>query len=434
MTKHLFRMAEEVRSLRGFYYDSRRRRYFRVRPGYNDFNPLTWDSIEKEKMQEKRELIHQSGSLIREGYKGIPGLLRRRETGPIACCWNWQRKVTNNRAIAMQPQTVLQPRSRCPNPPSQMQLDASNTRLFIAGQPKPSCYCLDCFEVVVSANNINLKLVNNTSHETCWPDYMYMALRPHSCEPSAPVGIVISASGQLVLFNRDRQETRFTQHASRGVIRCSWQRNAMRSVEVAITRNAKKPISICNIETLEIAILPVVVQSPSEILCLEFMTRSPVLLTGCRNGAISAVDLRMRHRTTPGLLFNMEKSAGDIKAMEDENYILAMSLNGQFGMFDMRLAKCVHQYQQHMGTHRQMSFCMNSQESLVFAPGEDRIVRIWDINQQQPIQQFVPELIQGHELVEGQGQPPIVAYGDNIGGRSAGLFTSIDTSVYFYSL
>jgi WD repeat-containing protein 21A len=436
--------CDQGMALPGFYYDPNRRRYFRVGPGFNSFNSLTWQLIKRQGMKEKREQIHQSAPRIKEGQTGIPGLIRRRETEPAGAGWNWQKNVTNSRAIAMQPETVLQLSEQCRNPPTDAQLDASNTRVFIVRAVGPSVYCFDCFEVVVSGRNMELKLVEpDLLNRTRWDDNVCMAMRQYPCEPSEPVGLVIGACRirqgitRLVLFTRDRREIPCEYlpcNMACDQIRCCWQRNATRSVEVAVSRKARRPIEICNVETLAITSLQAKMKHQSDVLCLEFMARSSVLLAGCRNGAICAIDLRVDHQTIEeGLVLTMKRSVGKIKVMQDENYILAMALNGQFGMFDMRVGKCVQEYQQHVGTHKQISFCTNSQESLIFAGGEDRIVRVWDVNQCQPIHQFVPELEQDYEPVEEQCRPPLLTYGSNVGG-TGGLFTLIDTTLYFYQV
>lgn len=375
---------------------------------------------------------------MRERLAGIPGLLRKRETS-ISSCWHWKKEVTNNRVIAMQPQTVCS--HQFGKPPNQMQLDATRSRLFVAEQFGPDFFCLDCYNVSTDKSKLILTPLRPPDpSETAWLHSMYVALRPNPCAPSSPVGVVICPLGLPVLFDRDRKETILTfmeDHQPRDCFtRCSWQRNIMRPTEIAMARKAKKPIVICNIETQQKKVLPAVISSRSEVLCLEFMARSPLLLTGCRNSSVFAVDLRMRHRTGPVLSFSMTSSVGELKALLDENYVLAMALNGQFGMYDLRFAGCIQQYQQHVGSHRRLSFCTNSEVSLIFAPGEDRIVRVWDIHQSQPIKQFVPELVQGDdEPTEGRFHLPCVTYGDYLGGSIiSGLLTSCDTSVHCYTI
>ena len=48
----------------GFYYDSVKKRYFRLLPGHNNFNPLTRESIEKKEAEKKRlELLNDDQAI-----------------------------------------------------------------------------------------------------------------------------------------------------------------------------------------------------------------------------------------------------------------------------------------------------------------------------------------------------------------------------------
>ncbi|GCB79415.1 hypothetical protein scyTo_0016955, partial [Scyliorhinus torazame] len=70
--------------LPGFYYDQKKDRYFRLLPGHNNCNPLTWETIKQREMEEKRlkmlEEDAKSGRVARMGMN-FTMLLQKRHFG-----------------------------------------------------------------------------------------------------------------------------------------------------------------------------------------------------------------------------------------------------------------------------------------------------------------------------------------------------------------
>ncbi|KAF2074242.1 hypothetical protein CYY_004452 [Polysphondylium violaceum] len=118
--------------------------------------------------------------------------------------------------------------------------------------------------------------------------------------------------------------------------------------------------------------------SRSDILCQDFNNSGELLFNGSRDGYIRPIDQRCKARALSSLFLNQTSSVHDLKCLDDDNYVLAASLNSTICKWDLRVGKQVVVYPHHKNNVNISRMTLSSDKRYICAPGDDRFVRIWN--------------------------------------------------------
>jgi len=148
----------------------------------------------------------------------------------------------------------------------------------------------------------------------------------------------------------------------------------------------------------------------SDVLAVHFSADRNVLFTGTRDGTIRSLDLRqcssdgfafVQHGSHFPQLFHRSPICS-IKSLKDTNYLLSSTMGGAIALWDRRTVRTVMTYPGHVNSTTLLRFSTDFSESILFAGGQDKMLRIWEVGTGKLLNTYGPF----------QSHIPAVAYGD----------------------
>lgn len=239
-------------------------------------------------------------------------------------------------------------------------------------------------------------------------------------------------SGETMIFEVDggsqRIVGRCTVHGNT-VWTNSWNRNPLYSNMISI--GASKVALTLDVTTKRRVIH---VKCVSDVFAQEFSWSNPVLFNGSRDGCIRTCDVRTLGYNWPVMCLKQGKLASItcIRALHNENHLLASGLDGSLKLWDLRAKACVLDYRGHVNeiTHG-LPFYVDPSDSLIFAAGQDSMTRIWSIGSGELLHSIpFPERVD-----KSLGHIPALYYSEGWGGKGGmpGLLYGAGDSIYSYS-
>ena len=419
----------------GFFYDPEKRRYFRLREGHNKFNPLTFDAIKRKEDRQKRIAIHRSET--RHRTKNSCHLLHQRQLHGKAKQTEWKQ----NRFQTMRGVEIAS--NVGDSDLSQINLNPTETRLFTIGRRQQTLRCYDVIRHKTMTSESPLKLdIRWGLLSLQWPNGGSVAIRPKiQSSDATTAGIAVGNAGPVTFFTGNGTLNRNLYDLfPTGALSCAWQQNPTRPEEVAVGYDGHRT-SLIDVEsgactTKKLAPFA----RRANVTQLAFSAETSTLFVGCANERIHWTDVRdktNRRRASGGCAHVV--GAGridDIRPLRgggggDDRHVVVLG-SAKFGLLDVRLGKFVVEYGEHVATCKTLRFGVDSTEQFVWAPGGDRVVRLWNVRRADLVKEIVPEMLS--DVEPAFRLPPVVACGDNLGGPGGplGLLVASKPNIYAY--
>ncbi|XP_033631156.1 DDB1- and CUL4-associated factor 4-like [Asterias rubens] len=437
-----------VKEIPGFYYDSVKKRYFRLLPGHNNFNPLTRESIEKKEAEKKRlELLNDDQAIGQK--KGTSNrntvfcpLQRSLQTGQLTSRqfmrFSQEHSLRNldlkPRKLANFPDQYFDGES---GDISFLQVDECQQRVLmvlshdylsrmwqgtITPDPsKPRSVCVSDWKVI---NIIGTRVTKVTS--ASWV----------SCTDNPDdLQIIYSISGgpmssvQLLRCPREgdghNHMTYSYESNHESAWTCTWSNNPVAPSYLSIG-SSNKAIVVDTVTAYKWKVFT----NHSDVLAQVFSTRKPVLYNGTRRGEILGCDLRSLTQTRSDITLRMRHKVAvcSIRLLKDENYMVASDMSGQVKLWDLRQCLCVQEFKGHNNQHAHLPISVDSTEKTLYGVGQDSYTRLWSLHDAtllrtipcpQPPSHLSPSAIFSQEWKHGT-QP--------------GLLLGVQRNLYWYPL
>nr|XP_002732979.1 PREDICTED: DDB1- and CUL4-associated factor 4-like [Saccoglossus kowalevskii] len=143
----------------------------------------------------------------------------------------------------------------------------------------------------------------------------------------------------------------------------------------------------------------------SDVFTQTFGLRNPLLINGTRKGHILGFDLREPSNRSSCIKLQQELSVCCVKFLTDENYLVASDMASKILLWDIRALKPVIQFHGHTNTHLQLSFHIDSTESVIYSGGMDTLIRFWSLQDGHLIRTVAPPFKEHY-------RPPLVQYSE----------------------
>ncbi|XP_072344009.1 DDB1- and CUL4-associated factor 4-like isoform X3 [Scyliorhinus torazame] len=381
-----------VPELPGFYYDQKKDRYFRLLPGHNNCNPLTWETIKQREMEEKRlkmlEEDAKSGRVARMGMN-FTMLLQKRHFG----------------------------------------LMNSASYLRFSQELKISAMRRNKLEVHSSdsSSNSSFKMILGTS--ICWASlsgcdsHILLCLSGHADIPGC-----ISLLPASIFSNSNSED-----HLS---MQCNFRSSTVWSCAWCLNPQADKCFSTglldCVFVTDAVTGQKQTFRTNSSVLAQQFARRVPVLYNGCRSGEVFSIDVRQRtHKglSWRGATIFHNSAVTSIRLLQDENYLMAADMIGKIKLWDLRTARCIKQYEGHQNEHAYLPIHVHEEEGILLAVGQDCYTRIWSLHDGCLLRTIPSPYSASNDSI------PNVAFSSQLGGRGGvpGLLMAVRQDLYHFS-
>ncbi|KAA0708588.1 DDB1- and CUL4-associated factor 4 WD repeat-containing protein 21A [Triplophysa tibetana] len=404
--------------LPGFYYDPEKKRYFRLLPGHNNCNPLTKEGLQKKQDEITRlALLAEDDAPVKKAPRaGLNSalLLQKRHLGLLPPS-SYSRFIHEVKVTGMQRHKLDVQSSNSTSP------NTDNFHLIVADSA--------CERVFT---------VNDVSHGGC----KYGIMDFQGCRKGS---LSVEMCDNLYFTNRKTPGCVSLLPASLfsnlnpdqpGML-CSFKISTAWSCAWCLNPQADKTFSTGLsrrvILTDAVTGRRATYSSGSEVLAQQFTLRAPVLFNGCRSGEIFSIDLRQRDRgrsySWQTSRFFQESSITSLKLLQDENYLLAADMLGQIKLWDIRIKRCVRQYEGHDNKYAYLPIHVNEPEDLLLAAGQDCYTRLWSLRDGHLLRTIPSPHPAGKDSI------PNVVFSSQLGGSKGppGLLMAVRNDLYYYS-
>ncbi|XP_078594320.1 DDB1- and CUL4-associated factor 4-like [Branchiostoma floridae x Branchiostoma japonicum] len=436
----------------GFYYDPEKKKYFRVLPGHNNYNPLTTAHIQQKQQEETRqELLKQDRNRTVPKARGStrtaccgPRLLLKRQLGQFSSGLSQscaeesflvemeKQKLIVNLYDSSTPDTVnflaLEPDSRC-------------KRLLALSDARRISSCQLDFVSFMSLNTLDSMQKSYMQYFTpgkvtgiCWASVtgpeshaLFSVLDEGPDTPSCArlVCAEVMANEHLIPGPDGAGLVRGRNYEVKSAWTCAWNSNPVFSKCFSVGANNSSVVIDAFTGERDI------INTKSDVFAQRFCSMTPVLLSGTRRGEILGSDLRVRTRCR-GLAMTLrhKSSVCCLRLLQDENYLLASDMQGKIKLWDLRVQRCVQDYPGHVNQYAHIPLIVDSQEKFIFAVGQDCHTRMWSL-QDGRLLRTIPSL---HPAT--QASRPTIAFSWGWGGEGGtpGLLMGIRDELYWYKL
>ncbi|XP_038078846.1 DDB1- and CUL4-associated factor 4-like [Patiria miniata] len=440
--------GKTVKEIPGFYYDPDKKRYFRLVPGHNNFNPLTRESLDKKHAETKRlEMLENNltNSKPKVGQckqnLSLCPLQRSLQTGQLT-----SRQFTRYAQEQAISSLNLRPR-KLGNFPDQyfdgesgdisfLQVDRKLRRILMVlshdslsrmwqgtitcDGSNPRSMTLSNWKVLNIIGTRNTKITSASWISTDGTDDLQV-IYSISGGPMNTVQLMKcpdeeDGRNQITYSYESNHELAWT---------CAWSNNPLTPGYLSIGSNNKALV----VNTVA-AEKWKVFSNHSDVLAQVFATTNPLLYNGTRRGEILGCDLRTLTGTRSDITRRLRHKVAvcSIRLLKDENYLVASDMSGQIRLWDLRQCLCVQEYKAHHNTHSYLPICIDSTENILYGVGEDRYTRLWSLKDghllrtipcPRPLTPITPSVVYSQEWRSG---------------ARGGLLLGVQRDFYWYSL
>ncbi|XP_060684682.1 WD repeat domain 21 isoform X3 [Hemiscyllium ocellatum] len=434
-------VSTDVPELPGFYYDRKKDRYFRLLPGHNNCNPLTWESIRKTEMEEKRlkklEEDAKTKLVVRMGLN-LTRLLQKRHSGlmkPASCL----RFIQELKVSGMR-KNKLDIRSLDSSMQSNFQMllaDTNVERIFAAITDKAG-YKYGILNLdghrkesqLISVDMCdNLYSTHRKGTAACWASLNGRDSHVLLClSGNADVPGCISLLPTSIFSDSNPAD-----HLS---MLCNFRSSMVWSCAWCFNPQADKCFSTgllnCVCVTDAVTGQKQIFYTNSSVLAQQFARRAPVLYNGCRSGEIFSLDIRQRMAKAlswAGTTISQNSAVTSIQLLQDENYLLAADMIGKIKLWDLRTTRCVKQFEGHHNECAYLPIHPHEEEGVLLAVGQDCYTRIWSLHDG-TLLRTIPS---PHSI--SKDSIPSIVFSSQLGGRNGvpGLLMAVYHDLYHFS-
>ncbi|XP_041070108.1 WD repeat domain 21 [Carcharodon carcharias] len=387
--------ATDVPELPGFYYDQKKDRYFRLLPGHNNCNPLTWEAIKQRDMEQKRlKMLEEDAKTGRVARMGMDFtmLLQKRHFGLMNSA-SYLRLAQELKVSGMR-RNKLEVHSADSSSKSSFKMILADTN------------CERIFAVKNDETGYKYGILNLNGHkkesrlisvDMC--DNLYFTHRKGTsiCWAS------LSGRDSHVLYPLKY----FRMVCFLGLLYCVFVTDAVTGQKQTFSTN-------------------------SSVLAQQFARRVPVLYNGCRSGEIFSIDIRQRMTkglSWRGTTISHNSAVTSIRLLQDENYLIAADMIGKIKLWDLRIARCIKQYEGHHNEYAYLPIHVHEEEGILLAVGQDCYTRIWSLRDGCLLRTIPSPYSASNDSI------PNIAFSSQLGGRGGvpGLLMAVRHDLYHFS-
>ncbi|XP_066283035.1 DDB1- and CUL4-associated factor 4-like [Branchiostoma lanceolatum] len=438
----------------GFYYDPEKKKYFRILPGHNNYNPLTTAHIQQKQQEETRqELLKQdrNRTVPKVKVRGStrtascgPRLLLKRQLGQFSSGLS-QRCAEESFLVEMEKQKLRVNLYDSSNQDSvnflALEPDSKCERLLALSDARRISSCQLDFVSFMALNTLDSMQKSYMQYFTpgkvtgiCWASVtgpeshaLFSVLDEGPDTPSCArlVCAEVMANEHLIPGPGGAGLVRGRNYEVKSAWTCAWNSNPLFSKCFSIGANNSSVVIDAFTGQRD------VINTNSDVFAQRFCNTTPVLLSGTRRGEILGSDLRVRTRCRgTAMTLRHESSVCCLRLLQDENYLLASDMQGKIKLWDLRVQKCILDYPGHVNQYAHIPVIVDSQEKFIFAVGQDCHTRMWNLQDGQLLR-TIPSI---HPTT--QTSRPTIAFSWGWGGEGGipGLLMGIKDELYWYKL
>ncbi|XP_078263183.1 WD repeat domain 21 isoform X2 [Rhinoraja longicauda] len=434
-------VPSDVPELPGFYYDREKDRYFRLLPGHNNCNPLTWEAINKREMEEKRlKMLEEDAINTRVARMGMNfiALVRKRDCGLM----NFQSyyQLVHELKISRMRRNKLTVQSSDSSITSNFKMILADTnceRIFVVkiAETGYKYGIVNLDGCTKGSGLISVSLCDN-SYSTfrkgtsiCWASvseedsHVLLCLTGHA-DTSGSISLLPTS----IFSNSDMEEQprMLCNFKSSTVLTCAWCYNPQ--ADKCFSTGLLHRVIVTHAVTGQKQTF----STSSDVLAQQFARRVPVLYNGCRSGEIFSIDIRQRTKKGQSWKcshFFHHSAVTSIRLLQDENYLMAADMIGKIKLWDLRTAGCVRQYDGHHNKHALLPIHVNEEVGVLLAVGQDHYTRIWSLKDG-CLLRTIPSPHSGCS-----DSIPSIAFSARLGGSKGvpGLLMAVKQDLYHYT-
>ncbi|XP_059808563.1 WD repeat domain 21 isoform X2 [Hypanus sabinus] len=434
-------LPPDVPELPGFYYDREKNRYFRLLPGHNNCNPLTWEAINQKEMEEKRlKMLAEDASNTRVARTGMDfiSLYCKRHCG-LMNLQSYHRHVHELKISRMRRNTLKIQNSESSSTSNfgMILADTNCERLFVVKNDETGykygivnlegCRKGSGLISVTLCDNLYTTFRKGTS--VCWASlsghdsHVLLCLTGHADTPGS---VSLLPSSIFSNSSMEEQPRMMCNFKSSTVWTCTWCYNPQ--ADKCFSTGLLHRVFVTDAVTGQKQIF----STNSDVLAQQFARRVPVLYNGCRSGEIFSIDIRQQRRKGQSWKctnFFHNSAVTCIRLLQDENYLIAADMIGEIKLWDLRTARCVKQYEGHYNKHAQLPIHINEEVGVLLAVGQDHYTRIWSLKDG-CLLRTIPSPHPG-----SSDSIPSIAFSSQLGGSRGvpGLIMAVKQDLYHYT-
>lgn len=433
-------VPSDVPELPGFYYDREKDRYFRLLPGHNNCNPLTWEAINKREMEEKRlKMLEEDAINTRVARMGMNfiSLARKRHCG-LMNFRSYHQLVHELKISRMRRNKLTIERSDSSI--------TSNFRMILADTNCERIFVVKNDVIgykygIVSLNGctkgsglISVSLCDNLyftfrkGTSMCWASlseedsHILLCITGHA---ETPGSVNLLPTSIFSNFSMEEPPQMLCNFKSSTVWTCAWCYNPQ--ADKCFSTGLQHRVVVTDAVTGKKQIF----STSRDVLAQQFARRVPVLYNGCRSGEIFSIDIRQRTKKWQSWKcshFFHQSAVTSIRILQDENYLLAADMIGKIKLWDLRMARCVKQYDGHHNKHATLPIHVNEEVGIILAVGQDHYTRIWSLKDG-CLLRTIPSPDYGCDAI------PSIAFSARLGGSKGvpGLLMAVKQDLYHYT-
>ncbi|KAM4853856.1 DDB1- and CUL4-associated factor 4 [Thomomys bottae] len=432
-----------VSDLPGFYYDSEKKRYFRLLPGHNNCNPLTKESIRHKEMESRRlQLLEeddkQRKKIARVGFNAS-SYLQKSQLGFLNAT-SYCRLAHELRVSCMERKKVQiqssDPSALASDRFNLILADTNSERLFTVndvkiGGSKYGIINLRGLKMPTLEVHMheNLYFTNRKVNSMCWASLnhsdshillclMGLAETP-GCVTLLPASLFVSSHpgtdrpGMLCSFRIP------------GAWSCAWCVNVQ--ANNCFSTGLSRRVLLTDVVTGHRRSYG----TNSDVLAQQFALVTPLLFNGCRSGEIFAIDLRSptQGKGWKAIRLFHDSAVTSVKLLQEEQCLMASDMAGKIKLWDLRTNKCIREYEGHVNEYAYLPLHVHEEEGLLVAVGQDCYTRIWSLHDAQLLRTIPsPYPISKADI-------PSVAFSSRLGGSQGapGLLMAVRQDLYCFS-
>ncbi|XP_068110211.1 DDB1- and CUL4-associated factor 4 [Hyperolius riggenbachi] len=429
--------------LPGFYYDPEKNRYFRLLPGHNNCNPLTRESILQKQLEQKRLQLLEEDQKSKNATRPVGNatlLVWKRELG-LMPFETYCRRVHELKANCMQRKKV---QVVDPHP---FTLRSKKYNFIL---PDSACQRLLAVHEVESGFSkygfLNLnglwKDAPTVQHVVDW-DYTDLQVND-ACwatlnEPDSHILISLffrqGTKNCINLVRANRSPDDFDGDPMvwyniniSHVWCCSWCNNPR--LQRTFSAGLSNQVLVISAATDSRRTF----KTNSDVLAQQFALEKVLLFNGCRSGEVFSIDLRVPSSSPSHwkkeTSFNQSSAITCLRLLQDENYLMVSDMSGEIKLWDLRMVKCVQQYEGHKNSYAHLPLHVKEEEGLLLAVGQDCCTRIWSLADAKLLRTIPSPHPASNNSI------PSVVFSSQLGGPKQmrpGLLMAVKKDLYYFT-
>ena len=385
-------VAAGPKHIPNYYFDTEKNRYFRILPGHNCHNPLTWQEVRKNKR--KRE--GRSPPPLRgrtSQTRSVASLLACRELGRISPR-NCSRQIVNKQLRSSCPAREIMPYAL--DRPVKFALDCSGKHLFLcqrssSGSPSAHFFSLDYRTSVPSlSRNLGKPLYPGPIKAVSWSPVaadgfvIAQGLTPNPaiglngrrariwhCQVDLCAGRTPSLASFSPIFTGPRDTD---------IRDCVWDPSGAQHSVVFAQEKVTGLVDVLQTKTVS------TYKHPTDVLCLSLSQSKPLAMCGLRNGFISMVDFRVKRPVASAVEgpHRLPLALCKVQLFRDDQTAMVASLGNRLAIWDLRMLnrrRCsVRYFKEHRNADSLALDAAMLDEQHLAATGQDSRIRVWDVS------------------------------------------------------